>query len=477
MEPISRRSALVLGGVGAAGVLVGAAGLISGWPSTFEPAAGGEFFEPEALRSAGGVLHTRLTAAALPVRIAGRSATALSYNGGIPGPTLFVRQGDSLRVSLENQLNAVTNLHVHGLHVSPEGTSDNVFLAIEPDATFDYKYELPQNHPPGVYWYHPHHHGNVAEQVFGGLYGAIIVEDVDPIPVARERVLVISDIDVDASGQIPRIFPMDRMLGREGALVLVNGQLAPRVTAEDSVRERWRVVNACTSRYLKLRLDGQLMHLLGIDSGRFAVPQEVTEVFLTPGNRADLLITMVAGRSILSTLPVNRGDAGMMGASTRASNVTLLSLDVTDTSTTGSSLAIPEQAPQRDLRDETVTGHRELTFAMGMGMGGGMMSFTIDGKPFDHTRVDTVVEAGAIEEWTLTNISTMDHPIHLHVWPMQIIDPTRNGPPEWQDVVNVPALSSVTVRIPFEGFTGTTVYHCHILDHEDLGMMGIITVK
>ncbi len=477
MKPISRRSALVLGGVGAAGVIAGATGLFSGWPSIFEPAAGGEFFEPEALRSVGGTLHTQLTAAARQVRIGSRSATALTYNGGLPGPTLFLRPGDLLSVTLENQLDDATNLHVHGLHVSPEGTGDNVFLAIEPEATFDYKYQLPKDHPPGVYWYHPHHHGNVAEQVFGGLYGAIIVEDVDPIPVARERVLVISDIDVDAAGQIPHIFPMDRMLGREGSLVLVNGQVAPRLTAETSVRERWRVVNACTSRYLKLRLDGQLMQLLGIDSGRFAVPQEVEEVILTPGNRADLLITMLAGRSILSTLPVNRGDAGMMGASTRASNVTLLSLDVTGPSTTNTPLAIPEQPPQRDLRNEPVTGARELTFSMGMGMGGGMMSFTIDGKPFDHTRVDTVVEAGAIEEWTLTNISPMDHPIHLHVWPMQIIDPKRNGPPEWQDVVNVPALSSVTVRIPFEGFTGTTVYHCHILDHEDLGMMGIITVK
>ena len=110
-------------------------------------------------------------------------------------------------------------------------------------------------------------------------------------------------------------------------------------------------------------------------------------------------------------------------------------------------------------------------------MGAGMMSFTVDGKPFDHTRVDTVVQAGAIEEWTLTNTSPMDHPIHLHVWPMQIVGSSLSDPPQWQDVVNVPAFSSVTVRIPFEGFTGRTVYHCHILDHEDAGMMGMIEVQ
>lgn len=106
-----------------------------------------------------------------------------------------------------------------------------------------------------------------------------------------------------------------------------------------------------------------------------------------------------------------------------------------------------------------------------------MMSFTIDGKEFDHARIDTIVEGGSIEEWTLTNTSPMDHPVHLHVWPMQIVAQDGAEVQEilWQDVVNVPANSRVRVRIPFDNFTGTTVYHCHILDHEDLGMMGMIS--
>jgi FtsP/CotA-like multicopper oxidase with cupredoxin domain len=110
-----------------------------------------------------------------------------------------------------------------------------------------------------------------------------------------------------------------------------------------------------------------------------------------------------------------------------------------------------------------------------MGMGSGMR-FTFNGKPFDPGRIDTTVPAGAIEEWTLTNTSTMDHPFHLHVWPMQIIEQAGRpvADPEWQDVVNVPARSSVRVRIAFDDFTGKTVYHCHILDHEDSGMMGLI---
>ncbi|GAB3129452.1 multicopper oxidase family protein [Glaciibacter psychrotolerans] len=486
MQPISRRHVLVLGGIGAAGVFIGGTGLFVGYQSGPVPTnalapTGSTLAEPKILSSSNGVLAVRLNAAEGPARTAGRDASVLSYNGGVPGPTLFVRPGDLLQVTVENRLSTTTNLHVHGLHVSPEGNSDNVFVAIEPGDSFDYAYRLPENHPPGVYWYHPHHHGMVAAQVFGGLYGAIVVEDTTPIPVTRERVLVISDITLDAEGHIPESSPMDQMMGREGAMVLINGQTSPQLSAAPSERERWRIVNACASRYLKLRLDGQTLQLLGMDSGRFETPRDIEELLLPPGNRADLLVTMAAGTSILRTLPVDRGGTGMMmgGGAASSDGADLLTLTVAGESADAAALeAVPRQLAPRDLRTETVTGRRELTFAMGMGrgMGGGMMSFTIDGKPFDAERVDTLVRAGAIEEWTLTNTSPMDHPIHLHVWPMQLMTPSADDAPLWQDVVNVPARSSVRVRIAFEGFTGTTVYHCHILDHEDLGMMGIIEV-
>lgn len=484
MKPISRRQVLVLGGLGTVSIIAGGAGLYFSANSGFAPATAEDFVEPETLRSVGGALQLKLTSAEGPAQVAGRQATALSYNGGVPGPTWRVRPGDAVKVSVENQLSEPTNLHVHGLHVSPSGNSDNVLVAIDPGASFDYEYQLPADHPPGVYWYHPHHHGNVAAQVFGGLYGAIIVEDPVDIPVARERVLVISDISLDASGRIRGVSEMETMVGREGDLVLVNGRALPHMAARPGERERWRIVNACASRYLRLRLDGQHMQLLGIDSGRFGEPRDVTEIVLAPGNRADLLVTTVSGTATLQTLPVDRGSAmGMMGGARGSStSADLATLSVAGTP--GTALAgVPTQARPRDLRASPVDGRRELVFAMGMGgmgMGGGgsMMSFTVDGKEFDHARIDTAVEFGSIEEWTLINSSPMDHPIHLHVWPMQIVEQDGAAVQEilWQDVVNVPANSSVRVRIPFDDFIGTTVYHCHILDHEDLGMMGIIDV-
>ncbi|TFC25196.1 multicopper oxidase family protein [Cryobacterium sp. TMT1-3] len=483
MADISRRNALILGGVGIGGVAIGGTGFVvnqqSGRPQASEGSRGVALVQPTEMRSTNGMLTVALESSPQQVSIAGRTVRALSYNGGVPGPTLRLRAGDTLNVNLRNGLTDPSNLHVHGLHVSPENNGDNMFVMVDPGGSFDYQYKLPANHPPGVYWYHPHHHGYVADQVFGGLYGAIIVEDPEEIPATRERVVVISDMTFDSSGTISAATEMEKMSGREGELVLVNGQLSPALSASPGERERWRVINACTSRYLRLRLDGQQLTLLSIDSGRFESPRDVDEIVLAPGNRADLLVTALAGSSTLRALRYNRGaSGGMMGARTTSSaDVALATFAVAGTDTAAFT-AVPEQLAPRDLRSAAVTARRELRFAMGMGggMGGGMMSATINDRTFDATHVDTTVQFNSIEEWTLTNTSTLDHPLHLHVWPMQIIE--QNGRPVdsaiWQDVVNIPARSIVRVRIAFDDFSGRTVYHCHILDHEDAGMMGII---
>ena len=488
MEPLSRRNALILGGAGAAALVSG--GLIL-WsqaqpgppvprttPGATPPPTGstapdgtGTLLEPEVLSSTGGRLDLELTAALTEVVVAGRSVRALTYNGGLPGPTLRVRPGDRITLTFRNDLDAPTNLHAHGLVVSPEGNSDNVFLLLEPGATFEYAYQLGAEHPPGVFWYHPHHHGNAADQLFGGLYGAIIVEDEEPLEATRERLLIISDIAFDGAG-VHVASQFERMLGREGDIVMINGQVGATHEAKPGERERWRIVNACSSRFLRLRLDGQRMQLLGVDAGRYPEPQDVEEIVLTPGNRADVMVTMVEGSSVLRTLPFDRGGMGMMGSpSSTTTGADLLSLTVAGTPSTALALVIP-QPTTRDLRREQMSGERTITLAMGrMGMG-----FTIDGREFDHDRVDTEVDHGSLEEWTIVNTSTMDHPFHLHVWPMQLVGVAgdRVAGTDWRDVVQVPARSSTVVRIAFEGLTGRTVYHCHILDHEDNGMMGTI---
>ncbi|QCU79123.1 multicopper oxidase family protein [Citricoccus sp. SGAir0253] len=496
MSPPSRRQVLGWGLAGGAMTAAGAAGLLWGTGPRGGPGGGsggtggGDWGEPEVLTSAGGVLDLDLEAAPAAVGIDGRTAHVWAFNGTVPGPTLELSPGDTLRVRMTNGLGAPTNLHVHGLHVSPAGAGDNPFVTIEPGGTHDYEFVLPPDHPPGTYWYHPHHHGTVAEQLAAGLYGAIVVREAAPPPVSRERVLVVSDLALTAAGELAEPSVMERMMGREGSLVLVNGRRRPRLAAAPGERERWRIINACPSRFLRLGLDGQSVRLLARDLGRLHQPVEAGTVELAPGNRVDLLVEAAEGTSTLVASPVDRGAMpGMMGGRRPGGTgpVDLLTLEVTGGR--APALAdVPAGPEPQDLRGVEVARRRTLDFAMG-GMGGAMMrgdgsmmSFTVNGREFDAGRTDVDPAFGDVEEWTLVNSSPMDHPVHLHVWPMQVVsggggDDGAGDEPRWADVVTVPALGRVTVRVAFEGIAGRTVLHCHILDHEDLGMMATVEVR
>ncbi|MBM7502808.1 multicopper oxidase family protein [Agromyces aurantiacus] len=493
----TRREVLILGGAGVAAAAGGVwlwAGLREGAPpspvatpgSPSSPGSsasgGGTLREPEVLRSVDGRLDVELTAALVETEVAGRIVRALSYRDRIPGPTLRVRAGDRITLRLRNGLDAPTNLHTHGLVVSPEGNSDNVFVMLDPGEAFDYDYRLGPDHPPGVFWYHPHHHGTTAEQLFGGLFGAIVVEEPEPVAATRERLLIVSDTGFDAAGNLHVATQAERMLGREGELVLVNGQLGASIEAAPGDREHWRLVNACSSRHLRLQLDGQRMSLLGIDAGRYAEPREVEEVVLAPGNRAELIVTAVEGESVLRTMPFDRGAMGMAGsppsATTGADLVSVVVRGEPEATAQPTPPATTSAPPEpRDLRGGPVDVRRIVTLAMGMGGGmGGGPAFTIDGREFDEGRVDLAVRHGAIEEWTIVNTSPMDHPFHLHVWPMQLVEVDGEAADvvDHRDVVHVRARSTTVVRIAFEGIAGRTVFHCHILDHEDQGMMAVV---
>ncbi len=234
--PISRRRAMVLGGLGAAAVAAGATGWIAsirgtGTGSRLIPAGtGAELTQPPLLDSRDGRLQVELAAAA-GMQLAGRSTHALGYNATSPGPTLRVRPGDELAVRLTNHLDQPTNLHTHGLRVSPLANSDNPFLRIDPGTSFDYLIRIPPNHPAGTFWYHPHHHRMVADQIFGGLAGALLVEQPPEhspqLPVTADRVLLVTDITLEANGTVAQPSTMDRNMGRQGELVLVNGQHQP----------------------------------------------------------------------------------------------------------------------------------------------------------------------------------------------------------------------------------------------------------
>ena len=153
-----------------AGIVVGGGGLAwAGNTRDDDPVQGETFTAPKVLTSTTGNLTLTLEAAMGSGSVAGRDATTLRYNGGLPGPTLRLRPGDHLGIDLVNNLAQPTNLHTHGLQVSPQGNSDNPFVMIDPGRTFHYEYQIPDNHPPGTFGYPPHHPALVADQVFAGL--------------------------------------------------------------------------------------------------------------------------------------------------------------------------------------------------------------------------------------------------------------------------------------------------------------------
>jgi FtsP/CotA-like multicopper oxidase with cupredoxin domain len=490
-QPISRRRAVGLLGLGTASVAAGVAGWAAGLGAPqgstrlFQAATGEPLRQPQVITSHKGVLDVTLIAAP-GVRLASHDTSAWGFNGSSPGPTLRLRPGDLLRVRLVNHLDQPTNLHTHGLHVSPHGNGDNPFLTIAPSDSFDYAIRIPPDHPAGTFWYHPHHHGTVADQIFAGLVGALLVEGDPDLPAASQQVLLITDISLNGSGRVAQPSTMATMMGREGDLVLVNGQHQPVITAAPGTLQRWRVINGCTARVLALRLDSHRLTQAALDGVFLPAPVDRDQVVLAPGNRADLLIRPThSGRYALLTDPYDRGRAAMMGGmgmdgegSSARGPVTLATLDAAGPAAAAPPLPATLLAPP--AAHGPVTGQRQLTFAIGMGAGMGMggMTFTIDGRTFDPGRDDQTVQLGTTEEWTVVNTSPMDHPFHLHAWPFHVLAASAGAPPAGvrQDVVLIPAGGWVRLRIPFTDHAGRSVYHCHILDHEDHGMMGTVNV-
>lgn len=447
-------------------------------------------------KSANGLLELNLEAGIRPVTLAGRQAYLMSYNGQIPAPRLEAKAGDTARIHFTNNLSQSTNLHYHGLHVPPTGNADNPFLSIEPGESLTYEFIIPKNHPSGTFWYHPHHHGYVAEQLFAGLAGLFIVRgELDEIPeiqAAKEEFLVLKDFDLDESGRIISPNHMAMMLGREGQLLTVNGQVNSNLSIAKGGLLRLRILNASPSRFYRLSLENHPLYLIATDGGGINAPVKLEELLLAPGERAEVLVRgeKEPGQYRLLTLPYDRGGMGMMGGhmmgnSTQSRPQVLATLTYQGSVAT---LPLPKQLISVETLPEPETVRRfELSMAMGSGMGMGMMgsgrgmSFTFNGQTFDMDRIDTQVKLNTIEDWELINVDPdrMAHPFHLHINRFQIV--SRNGQPEpyrvWKDTVLVRGGESVRIRIPFRDFAGKTVYHCHILDHEDLGMMGIVEIK
>jgi len=410
-----------------------------------------------------GLVELALDAAPATLTIAGRPAQLWTYGGGFPGRALRVREGETVRLRFANRLPEATNLHFHGLHVPPTGRADNTWLHIPPGEVFGYEFTVPQG-AGGTHWYHPHAHGTIARQIWAGLAGPLIVDGaLDAMPElaeADERIVVLKDLAL-ADGRPAPHGVMDWHKGKEGDLVLVNGAVAPQLGARAGT-VRLRLINACNARYFRLGLEGRPWHLIATDGHFLERPQALDDLLLVPGARADVLIPLEGpGEVRLRHLFYDR----------RTPHFTPERTLLTIVPRSGARpLPLPERlAEVPRLRPEDAAARRRITMAM----------FLLNGQLFNPNRVDISGRLGDLEFWEVENVGTMDHPFHTHTWYFQVA--SRNGRPEpfaaWRDTVNLRPGDRLELLVPLRSYTGRSVYHCHVAEHGDKGMMGVVEVR
>ncbi|HRK84305.1 MAG TPA: multicopper oxidase family protein [Alcaligenes sp.] len=443
-----------------------------------------------------GHFQARLTAAAHTVILAdGKKTQVWLYNGQMPGPLIELKEGDQLDIEFVNQLDQATTVHWHGLPVPPE-QDGNPQDPVAPGQSRHYRFTLPEG-SAGTYWYHPHPHGKTGEQVAHGLAGALIVRAADdPLAGVPEQHWVISDLRLDSDGQIPANTPMDWMNGREGQFVLINGQHQPRMRV--STGERIRVWNACAARYLRLHIPGARLVQIGTDGGLLQVPLAPSdEVFLAPAERAELFVlTEQSGPSTLQALYYDRQK---MMVQEEPHTLTLAQIDVrTEPFSLPPRLRDIAAAPQGDVDARVVfsevmpMNHATMGEGMNHGSHGSMPGmpdmaamrnmFRVNDRIYDMQRIDLRCPVGQWQRWEVVNDSHMDHPFHLHGTQFQVLSRATGGKttPEpfraWRDTVNLRPNETVTLAFR-QDVPGLRMFHCHILEHEDLGMMAQLMVE
>jgi FtsP/CotA-like multicopper oxidase with cupredoxin domain len=384
------------------------------------------------------------------------------YNGQVPGPVIEARQGQPLEIRFTNRLAEPTLIHWHGLRIPAEmdGTQATQ-RPVQPGETFTYRFTPPD---AGTFWYHPHL--NETQQLEKGLYGALIVRGDDEPVVDREQVLVFDDLKLDKRGQLAPFGGLkQRHDGREGDARLINGRIEPELTIAAGQIERWRIINASSARYLRLSLGGAPFRIIGTDGGLIEAPVEVTEVLLPAADRVDILVGPFAEGTVLAveSLRYNRMTMGKRGTERFGT----LRVGPPKPSVA----VIPERlrtiAP---LVDEDAAPTRTVKMSVGFSIRRGM-DFLVNGETHHH---DRPVQVGELQVWDVVNTSLMDHPFHLHGFFFQVLSVNGQAPAwrSWEDVVNLPPRSTTRIAWMPDDRPGSWMYHCHILEHHEAGMMG-----
>jgi len=403
----------------------------------------------------------------------GPAVATAGFNQNYLGPTILMRNGD-LATEVTNTLDEPVSTHWHGLMV-PGEHDGGPHLAIAPGETW--RPEMAISQDPATVWYHSHIHERTAEQVYFGLAGVIHVsdgqDDARGLPSTYgidDLTLVLQDRRFDASGRMvydPSM--MDIMHGFAGNRILINGQAGATTVVPEGI-VRLRFVNGSNARIYTLFFnDTRSMHLVATDGGFLPTPVTLDVLRLAPGERAEILVDFSDGAAtvLMSDPGQAYGVLQFATDSTLAARITRL----------------PDQldgAPEDLSGAEVAT--RQVSLDMGMGgmmMGGG--GFAINGRPYDMRRIDFEVALGSVERWQIRS-TMVAHPFHVHGVRFRVVTEI-GGPPRpentgWKDTMLVPGEAEILARFDQPASRETPLmFHCHILEHEDAGMMGQFTVS
>ncbi len=491
--------------------------LLAGWLTcTLLAAQGPEFEQPPVKQSQDGLLNVELDVKCFQGTVDGHPDVYLrSYNGLLTGPTMRIKAGDVLRVHLSNNLSDgyctiekktdcasrgmncphgfnVTNLHTHGLHVSPSGNSDNVLIEFEPGSDFQYEYYIPADHPAGTFFYHPHKHGSAAIQMSSGMGGAIIVQGaIDEFMAGKkiqERLFVFQQITFDereVEGKKVNILEEFSQLQRNSfdRPTTVNGQVTPVLRMRPGQVERWRLVHSGIMEMITASLQDHKMHIYsydGLNTGRL---DTVDSYAMAPGYRVDVLIQ--AGKKGTYKL-VDQANVGAAGIKNQDEPERVLAyLVVEGDPVSGQLPTAAELAPfaYKGSIPEPIAKNRKVIFAQQprslydfFNVNGAL--FMANESPCNAQDIGFCMKLGSSEEWTITS-QDQNHPFHIHVNPFQIIegDCQATNSCIWKDTVLIRNGQDTVIRSYFKRYIGQFVFHCHILNHEDQGMMRLVEIR
>lgn len=406
-----------------------------------------------------------------------QTVDAWTYNGSMPGPLLEAKVGDRVIVHFKNSLPESTTVHWHGLRIPAE--MDGTLAMQNPiqsgqDHTYDFVVQ-----DEGYFWFHPHMHTD--EQVARGLVGAIVVRGTSDalIKPASEKLILLNDLSMDDDKIVLADDMMTLMSGREGNHVFANGTIRPILDVIPGETHRLRLLNASTARFYKLRFPGQEVTKIGTDGHLLEAPRPVSDILLVPGERVDLMVKFAgnSGESFdILSVPYERGH-GATGGEFPVFTVRFGEGEARESQPLPVTLGAFSEPPspvktvQIELTEDPMDGGHS-------GHGGAGPTFRINGEAHpDITPLEAVL--GTTEDWVIFNNSEMDHPFHLHGFFFEVIESDQRSVDyrAKQDTVNVIAGETLKIRIHFDGFPGEWMFHCHILEHEERGMMGQISVK